>query len=308
MENHMQIKGRYAARLLCLLSIGFTVCVTTTGQAQTGIHAVKDPPEWSKLSAAYQVSTVKSDAMKAEPRDNPEAMVLHLTFSGPKGEKVYGLFARPKTEGVYPVVLLLHGLTSNKETMALWFGKSLVEKGFAILALDAPHHGERKVLNENLIQHFGETVLEGCREYRAVLDWVSKRKDVDSKHIGLLGYSMGSIMGSILGGVEPRIEAFALCVGGDVTRPLAELAKAEEQEALYRVSPSLFIAHIAPRPLLMLNGKQDNIVNDAASKRLYDAAKEPKQQIWYESGHILPKEGTDRAVSWLTEKLKPRRK
>jgi len=55
---------------------------------------------------------------------------------------------------------------------------------------------------------------------------------------------------------------------------------------------------------LMLNGRQDTVMNESASKRLYLAAKEPKQQILYDSGHVLPVEGRQTAVAWIEKQLK----
>lgn len=294
---------RGAARIAAICAMSFVL--TASGQAQNHPSAKSPMPGWDKLRAAYEVNPRQALQTKETPQENPDGKVLHLTFTGPEGEKVVGLFARPKAAGTYPVCLLLHGLTSSKEVMGLWFGKALVEKGVAILALDAPHHGERKAANENQVQFFGETMWQGCREYRLALEWLAKRPDVDMRHIGLIGYSMGSMMGSILGGVEPRIGPVALCVGGDVMLSYAERAAGKDRENIYCVSSSLYIGHISPRPVLMLNGKEDNVVNEKASQLLYNATGEPKQQIWYDSGHILPKEANDKAVSWIVERLKP---
>ena len=122
--------------------------------------------------------------------------------------------------------------------------------------------------------------------------------------MGLLGYSMGSMMGSILGAVDDRIGAFALCVGGDPILPIVGQIPVALRGLAYDVSPSLYVGHIAPRPILMLNGRQDTTMPEAASHLLYAAAQEPKEQMWYESGHLLPPEAGMKAITWILAKVK----
>ena len=43
------------------------------------------------------------------PKESADSLLLHLAFKGVAGDTVTGLFARPKADGVYPCVLLLHG-------------------------------------------------------------------------------------------------------------------------------------------------------------------------------------------------------
>lgn len=276
-------------------------------RAQTA--PVPAPPAWEKLRAAYDYDAKKPLDVKetALPMpDAPNVMATHLTLAGKDGAVVPGVFARPKTPGIVPVVILLHGLTSDKETMLKIFGLPLVAQGFAVLALDAPHHGERRVAGEAAPTGpvFAQTAHDGVVDWRRGLDYLGTRKDVDGKRIGLLGYSMGSIMGSILCGVDTRIQAAALCVGGDPLIAFATAVPDAVRPTLYAVSPSLYIGHIAPRPILMLNGTSDTTITAEASSRLYAAAREPKQQVMFASGHMLPKEAGEKAVAWLTKKLK----
>lgn len=266
-----------------------------------------DAPSWIKLKQSYDVDNKKDPVVKEEPRPSAVIYTVHVTLTGPSGELVPGGFMRPKAEGVYPAVLLLHGLTSDKDAMLKTYGIPLVMQGFAVLALDAPNHGERKIaeVSQTDTDVFGNTLHEGCREYRRALDWLSVRKDVDTHRIGLLGYSMGAMMGAILGGVDDRIQDLVLCVGGDPIVSFAPNIPEGKRDKMYSVCPSLFAGHIAPRRLLMLNGKTDAVMLDTASQRLFDSARSPKTLEWYDSGHMLPSKHINRAVGWLVEQLNP---
>ena len=314
---------------LCLSQMQ-TITDTAWAQNQTNATVGKQSnnqavvtPSWSKLQAVYDYDAKAALTVKEVTKSTDKAYMLHIEFDASdnqpggktadkpdanvagktEGKKVEGVFARPKAEGIYPVVLLLHGLTSDKETMMTYLGNRLVEQGIAVLALDAPYHGERKQADINPGQPtvFPGVVRQGCLEWRHGLDYLMTRKDIDKTRVGLLGYSMGSMMGSILGAVDKRIGSFALCVAGDPILPVTGQLPDAIRDPLFGVCPSLFIGHIAPRPLLMLNGKQDTVMPAEASNRLYAAAKEPKEQAWFDSGHILPPEAGLKAITWLTK-------
>jgi len=265
-----------------------------------------DTPSWDQLKAAYNYNSNPVPSVKTESKADADYHLEHISFTNSKGETVTGLFMRPKAEGTYPCVLLLHGLFSNKETMNRSFGRELVAKGIASLALDAHRHGERRKADaQPSIQPavFAEMVRTTIVDYRQALDYLKTRKDVDSKQIGLLGYSMGAMMGSILSGVDARVKASVLCVGGDpVKAMMAGLPENLRKEADF-VSPSNYVGHISPRPVMFINGKQDNVVNEQASKALQAAAKEPKEILWVDAGHMLPADATGKGIAWLVEKL-----
>lgn len=263
-------------------------------------------PGWDTLRAAYDYDASAPD-VKEEPVDNEKMMIVKLSFTGPGGKPVVGLFLRPKADGTYPCALLPHGLTNNKEIAIRMFGNALVENGIAILALDAPEHGAGQSPNKNYWTKNVITIAvhEGDRNYRRALDYLATRPDVDMKHIGLLGYSLGSIMGSILGAVDERVGAFAFCVGGDPFIPIAHATPDDKtRQAILQVCPSLFIPHLKGRPLIMFNGLTDVVVVPPAAKILQLAAPEPKQIVWYNGGHDVPQAIRTRAVDWLTKHLK----
>jgi uncharacterized protein len=233
-------------------------------------------------------------------------------------------------------VLLLHGLTdSSKGAFVTQSAKALVAQGVAVLALDAPHHGERTTPEDRqlfmktffaignaktkgdliaqirevdkdraLEKLLTETVRQGVKDYRRAIDWLSTRKDVKADRIGAVGYSLGSIMSSILAGVDTRVRSIALCVGGDPTVAYTgDTDPATKQRGL-ETSSSLYIEHVAPRPVLMLNGKKDDIIPKAATDKLYAAAKDPKEIRWFDSGHTLPQDAVKDALTWTLNQLK----
>ncbi len=302
--NRLLIANVLFAALICLVATSNCFAQIDNGPDS---RPPGDAPAWAILSKSYDVDNSKAAAVKENVRTSTIAYTTHFVLTGPNQEPVPGGFMRPKADGIYPVVLLLHGLSSDKDTMLKVYGVPLLNNGFAVLALDAPHHGERKKADVNQMDtaNFAESVHEGCREYRRVLDWLAQRKDVDPKRIGLLGYSMGSITGAILAAVDPRIQDLVLCVGGDPIVSFAPNIPEGKRDAMYSICPSLFIGHVAPHKVLMLNGRRDSVMAEPAVDRLFGAAKQPKNIEWFDSDHVLPHQHVIRAVSWLADQLNP---
>ena len=278
------------------------VTKSATNGALSALHNLPTP-QWEKLKAAYDYPQ-DLPAIKEEPQERDDAMQINLSFTGPGGKPVAGIFLRPKADKVYPCALVLHGLTNNKEIALKMFSARLLKNGVAILALDAPEHGasqpkNKSYWNKQVIQ---VAVHEGTRNYREALDWLTKRDDIDPARIGALGYSLGSITSVILGSVDTRVSAFSLCVGGDPFLVVAQ-AMPTDRDAVFAVCPSLFAPHLAGRPILFQNGRKDVVIVPPAAMILHNAAKGPKTVAWYNGGHDLPDAIRARAVDWLVKKL-----
>jgi fermentation-respiration switch protein FrsA (DUF1100 family) len=65
------------------------------------------------------------------------------------------------------------------------------------------------------------------------------------------------------------------------------------------ISPQLAIANYTGRPVLMLNAKQDHIIRPDMAERLFSAAPQATtKQVWYDSGHLLPKTAYEECAKW----------
>lgn len=270
--------------------------------AQRGSDDI-DYPTWSTLKGYYNYNSAQPLEVETKDLSTTEFYRQHI-FLGTKEGKIPALFMRPLAPKAYPCILLLHGYTSKKEDMITRFGDDLVSAGFAVFALDAPQHGERKPKEAPTgLTALATITKQGVLDYRYALDYLKTRKDVKTKEIGLVGYSMGAMMGTILTAVEPRIKASVLCVVGDIPLLMLKTTPKAQQSDLFSVCNSLYAGKIAPRPVLFLNGRKDNIVPYIATMKTYDAAKDGKEIVWYDSGHILPKESTDKVLEWLKERF-----
>jgi dienelactone hydrolase len=232
--------------------------------------------------------------------DTADWALYHVAYDSTRGQRVPALLGLPKAGAApYPLLLLQHGLGGDKNVDYVRLpALELAKVGYATLRMDAHSHGERAVKgapdSDNMVARVISMVQNGgwaqsVVDLRRGLDYCASRPDVDMTRVGYMGVSMGAIMGGVLCGVDDRIDAAVLLLGGSLGVLLPGFFDA--------IDPVHYIAGFAPRPLLMLNGKQDPLITPAAAQRLFDAAGEPKRIVWYETTHTLPQ---DEAVKEVT--------
>jgi len=72
--------------------------------------------------------------------------------------------------------------------------------------------------------------------------------------------------------------------------------------AMTPIEPIRFIAH-ATVPLLIQNGRSDNLVPAADAELLHEAAPEPRTVQWYMAGHGLNQQALFARHNWLVEHI-----
>ena len=163
--------------------------------------------------------------------DSDTTLRQKIVFRGAQGFLVPGYIEIPKhAPKPCALVLLLHGWSGGKEN---WWEdgnyvnggelrKGLLDDGSAVLALDAPAHGERcseiDYLHVNAYTdpnaptkinyfNFTEIAVQTVRDYRRTM-----RAATSACAASAFGYSMGGMDSIYLLAVEPRIKMAVTCV------------------------------------------------------------------------------------------------
>jgi hypothetical protein len=237
-----------------------------------------------------------------------------VRFKTRDGLELYGWFLPAKGPAL-GTILQLHGNAENISThftSLAW----MPGRGFNVFTFDYRGYGASE----------GEPTLEGVQlDIDAAVQTLLSRGDVDKDRIVMYGQSLGGALAAYYVVHSPYRDRFRALVlesafGGyrDIvhekladhwfTWPFQWLPQFTVDD---RFSPLPTMASISPLPLLVLHGDQDAVVPVQEGKRLYEAAKEPKQ-LWVVpgAGHIQtmrhPAE-RDRLVAYLLEVLDERK-
>jgi len=227
---------------------------------------------------------------------------VYFAFEGVGGMRVPSLMALPlEGAGPFPTLVFLHGIGQEKEFLDQVAGHYAAE-GLVLATFDQYMQGERRLRGANWRRKARAMYARGAltvNEARRLVDYLETRPDVAKDRIYLIGASYGAMTGAIAGAFDKRFKAVNLVYGGgdftkmarsrEVPKNLRRMAGPVARLIAWFAAvsdPVRYVHAIAPRPLLCQNGEKDRIVVPGAAQALYDAAREPKEIVWYPSDHL----------------------
>jgi fermentation-respiration switch protein FrsA (DUF1100 family) len=195
-------------------------------------------------------------------------------------------------------IVFCHGLGASKSNQIGLVGE-LVPAGYNVLAIDLRAHGG----SGGQLTSFGD--LER-NDVLGAVRWLRANHPDQAYRIDGLGVSMGAAaLIAAAGDDSPEGRAFdavaVYCTYDDLgaladdvaaahldVGPLAWLvrhvsipiASAHVGRDLRRFAPADYVANLAPRPILVIHGKADTMIDWAHGLKLYQAAQQPRSAIW----------------------------
>lgn len=239
----------------------------------------------------------------AETRETPDHHWTKFYYSGFRGDRVPAVLSLPAGKpGPFPCVIFVHGIGDNKDSMRRHgLDAPFLQAGFAFASFDQLMRGERKLKDKSKWEQaeaFRVRAAYTVGDIRRLMDYLATRPDIATNRIYLCGASYGAITGSTAAAFDERIRAVNLIYGGG---NLWRLLSAEAAGELGRwklpaylagwyfgsvFDPVGYVGRIAPRPLLLQNGRADTVVAPSAAEALQAAARSPKQIIWYDGDYL----------------------
>ena len=236
-----------------------------------------------------------------------------LSFQSTPGVRVTAyFFPASGTPGAKPPgLVLLHGGGPTGKDNVIRTAELFARAGWSVLGIDLLYYGERTT---SLLTTFSEQekydrlynqpslylawITQSVKDVSRALDFMVEQRGVDPRRTGITGASRGAIVASIAAGVDQRLSPVLLIYAGHNA--------SIEYGHLPPACPANYIARIAPRPLLMINGTQDAVmVKDSSVEPLFKLARQPKQIIWTDGGHMFMNEEHRAAmIQWLREHQK----
>jgi dipeptidyl aminopeptidase/acylaminoacyl peptidase len=252
------------------------------------------------------------DQLVREPEKAGIEGLHEVSFRRADGTRLGGWFVNSRNRAG---VVLLHGTNADRSSL-VWEMRVLAAAGFGVLAYDSPGYG---VSEGEVHWGMGEQGALG-----AALDWLGSQPDVDVNRMGALGFSMGGYILAQVAAKDGRLRAVVLAAAPseivEQTRwehrrwgPLSELPAALalwwSGMPLNEASPERVVPSIAPRHAFFVGGSADPIVQELMTRRLYQAAREPKS-LWIVegAGHgnyqlVAPDEYRQRLVEFFSREL-----
>lgn len=236
-----------------------------------------------------------------------------VTYSNGSGNKISAYLCIPKQSNGCAIVILHCFLCSKDHPIPHNLSKKLVESGFTTLSFDFSGNGE----SEGKIEDSTYTKMIGDVSFA-----INFLESYGYKKFGIVGHSLGAMISLLSASFEKRISAVAFISGSSQAErvrevfPIGVVKKAElhgfakarvygkdivlskkflEDIDLYNVGYSVATLE---RPLLILHGKDDEIIEPHHARKLYNWAKEPKTLELIDGDHQFHK-----SVDLVAEKV-----
>lgn len=224
----------------------------------------------------------------------------------PENNMVYAEYYRPRKPGRYPAVIVLD-ITAGDQSLSRAIANFLAQNGVAGLFVQMAYYGPRRpvtpkvrLLSPNIPQTM-EAVRQTVLDLRLATAWLASRPEVDSKRLGIMGTSLGSLIGTLTAEMEPNLSRLAVLLGGggfvdtfwDDPRArtyrdayvLLGGTKEKIKQLLAPVDPLTHAANLKQQKVMIMAGKRDEILPPSMATALWKASGEQKI-VWFDCTHV----------------------
>jgi len=235
--------------------------------------------------------------------------------------KLAGQLYLPRGKPLYTAVCICHGIPAKEPAPD--------DGGYPLLAEKICHQGFATfVFNFRGTGDSGGNldILGWTRDLKTVIDYLCALSEVDRSSLSLLGFSAGAAVSIYVAAQDRRVSSIAACASPAEFTFFTEVDDLQSVVGYFRdlgtirdkdfprsaqewfdgfslVSPIKHVAEITPRPILLVHGNKDDMVDVSHARKLYDRAKEPKRLVIIEgAGHRLRQ--NDEAMAIIIDWLK----
>lgn len=247
----------------------------------------------------------------SEPQSG--VVVNDIRFSGVDGKGIEAYLVTPEGNGPFPGILYVHWLGASATTNRTEFlleADALGKSGMISLLVSMPWT-EDWYQNRNLNEDYDFSIRQ-VQNLRRALDVLLSTKGVDKKRIAFVGHDFGASFGAILVGVDSRVRYAVLMAGTPILSDwylfFGQLAGPEREDFIKKTAPLdpiNYVGKVDSVPILFQFANHDQFIPKSKADLFVNAAKSPKQVLWYDAGHPLNSQAADDRSQWLKTQLKP---
>jgi uncharacterized protein len=215
-----------------------------------------------------------------------------VSFITEDGLRLQGWIIGPDAPGKsMPAIIICHGLGANKSDFTD-LAVQLSRRGYRVLSFDFRAHGDSGGSRSSLGYHEQKDVA-------AAFSFLTSQPGIDGRRIGIFGFSLGGSTAILAAAGSGKFAAVAADSAFTSLRDQAREAvtgfyhlpsfpfvnvavlgyEIYFQTSIKNITPESVIGRIAPVPVLLIAGDGDEMIPAENGRRLFNAAKEPKE-LW----------------------------
>jgi hypothetical protein len=234
--------------------------------------------------------------------ESPLTKTFDFHLKSTRNDSMTGRVRFPKGNGPFPAALLCVGIETGKEVIAMIEGHHNV----ILMAVDYPFEGEWNFSGWAAVGTVFRLRSMAVRTIPLLLnclDWLFQQPEVNKNDVSVVAVSFGVFTGLPAAVIEQRVCRLVVVQGGgSLSTVIAHNAQRWGSPLpptlsgwlggaiLAPFEPTKYVAYLSPRQLIMINGEEDSFFPAESARRLFDAAREPKEIAWHKSDHIMPGE------------------
>ncbi|MCH9651695.1 MAG: hypothetical protein K0U98_25940 [Deltaproteobacteria bacterium] len=263
-----------------------------------GIFRLTKDPEPTFAHRHGSLSTLEVQSSKGSVDYRSELLRL-TSSSGLSFEMALRVPLRPP--GRLPLVVVLGGHRTGRDAIDL-----IPElETAAVAALSYPFDGEHRLKGLEVVAALPKirrALLDSPIALSLALDHLLAQPWVDPSRVELVGISLGAPVACVAGARDQRFSRVWSIHGGARLRAMIDFNLREDfPSSLLRtplsafggllvaqLEPTKFVHRISPRPFVMINAEEDEKIPLESVEALFQAAREPKEEIWLPGAHIRP--------------------
>ena len=222
------------------------------------------------------------------------------------------LFA-PQTDKTCAAILYVHwyepGSHDSNRSQFVEEAKDLARHGAISLLVETMWSDPDFFLKRTQADDIQNSIEEVINIRRA-MDLLLAQDHVDARRFAFVGHDFGGMYGVLAGSFDQR-PAHYVVMAATPRFPdwylYSPKLEGEAREAFIRqfsaFDPITHVSNLSPAPILFQFGTDDPHVSKERAEEFFNAAQQPKEICWYESGHGLSEQATLDRKNWLKDRL-----
>ncbi len=246
--------------------------------------------------------------------------------NGVKGITIRGELFTPESseKPSLPALILCHGIprgpSDPQDPGYPGLAERFCTEGFMVMIFNFRGTGESE-------GNFD--ILGWAEDLKAAVDYLWQHPGINHKHLSVMGFSGGAAVAIYTTAHNQRISSLISCaspasfdllgkegVAADFVNEFRRIGIIRDsgfppsldqwKRGFEEIAPRRWVASISPRPILIIHGSKDSVINVEEAHLLYRQAREPKKiHIVEGAEHRLRTDSRviELAIKWLTEYL-----